>query len=120
MGFFGFDLFQVLFTLVFVGILASFVIMLIKNITQWSRNNASPVLTVPAQICAKRQQVGRHHHGNNHGMTSYTNYYVTFQVDSGDRMELLVKGGEYGLLAEGDTGMLTFQGTRFLAFDRQI
>ena len=43
---------------------------------------------------------------------------LTFQVDSGDRMELSVTGQEFGLIAEGDTGKLTFQGTRFLGFER--
>ena len=28
-------------------------------------------------------------------------------------------GTEYGLLAEGDRGKLTFQGTRYLGFERQ-
>ena len=42
----------------------------------------------------------------------------TFQLESGDRMEFQVSGIEYGMLAEGDTGELTFQGTRYLAFER--
>ena len=49
-------------------------------------------------------------------MTTSTRYYVTFQVESGDRMEFSVSGREYGLLVEGDTGRLTFQGTRYLGF----
>lgn len=44
---------------------------------------------------------------------------MTFQVDSGDRIELSVSGSEYGVLAEGDKGQLTFQGTRYLTFDRE-
>ena len=47
-----------------------------------------------------------------------TSYYVTFQVESGDRMEFAVTGAEYGLLIEGDQGALTFQGTRYLGFQR--
>ena len=47
-----------------------------------------------------------------------TTYYVTFQVESGDRMEFHVSGQEYGLLAEGDRGKVTFQGTRYLGFAR--
>jgi len=43
---------------------------------------------------------------------------VTFQFDSGDRMELKMQGHEYGLLIEGDQGKLTFQGTRYLGFER--
>lgn len=45
-------------------------------------------------------------------------YYVTFQVESGDRMEFSVTGSEYGMLAEGDCGKLSFQGTRYLSFER--
>jgi len=39
-------------------------------------------------------------------------------VESGDRFELQLQGQEYGLLVEGDRGKLTFQGTRFLEFQR--
>ena len=28
-------------------------------------------------------------------------------------------GDEYGLLVEGDQGLLTFQGTRYLGFERR-
>ena len=48
-----------------------------------------------------------------------TSYYVTFQVESGDRIELGVSGMEYGMLIEGDTGRLSFQGTRYLSFERE-
>ena len=50
--------------------------------------------------------------------TTDSTYYVTFQVESGDRMELRVSGPEYGMLIEGDHGTLTFQGTRYLGFER--
>ena len=51
---------------------------------------------------------------------SSTVYYATFQVESGDRMELRMSGREYGLLAEGDRGKLTFQGTRYRGFERRL
>ena len=72
-------------------------------------------------VVAKRTNVSRHHHGgvNEHHHHTSTTYYVTFQVDSGDRMELYVAGHEYGMLIEGDQGMLSFQGTRYLGFERQ-
>ena len=77
-------------------------------------------------MVAKRTNVSRHHTANAgdmtgaHGYTSTsaTTYYVTFQVESGDRMELRLSGTEYGQLAEGDTGKLSFQGTRYLGFER--
>ena len=56
-------------------------------------------------------------HSRRHA-SSRTYYYATFQVESGDRMELEVPDMEYGLLVEGDRGRLTFQGTRFQGFRR--
>ena len=55
-----------------------------------------------------------------HHTTHSTTYYVTFQVESGDRMELHVAGHEFGMLIEGDRGMLTFQGIRYLGFERKL
>ena len=50
--------------------------------------------------------------------TTTTSYYVTFQFESGDRSEFSVSGLQYRMLAENDTGMFTFQGTRYLGFVR--
>ena len=108
----GFDLFGVMFTLVFVLVIGTFVVTAVRGISQWNKNNNSPRLTVSATIVAKRTNVTHHHHTS-------TTYYVTFQVDSGDRMELQVDGTEYGMLIEGDRGELSFQGTRYLGFERK-
>ena len=126
-GFSGFGsglvIFQIMFGLVFVLTIGTFIVIAVKGISQWNKNNHSPRLTVPATIVAKRTNVSRHRHsganGHHHHTTS-TTYYVTFQVESGDRMELHVAGHEYGLLVEGDKGNLTFQGTRYLGFERSI
>lgn len=123
MGFgMGFDLFGIMFTLVFILVVGMFVVTAVRGIRQWNKNNNSPRLTVPATIVAKRTNVTHHHHngagGHHHHHTS-TTYYVTFQVDSGDRMELQVDGTEYGMLIEGDRGELSFQGTRYLSFERK-
>ncbi len=120
-GFGGFGMFQVMFTIVFLLCTGTFVVMLVKGISEWNKNNHSPRLTVPATIVAKRTNVSRHRHGgangHHHHHTS-TTYYVTFQVESGDRMEFHITGQEYGLLVEGDKGNLSFQGTRYLGFER--
>lgn len=116
----GAGLFSFLFMAVFALVIGAFVIMAVQGIRQWNRNNHSPRLTVPAGVVAKRADVTHHHShsgGHPHHHTS-TFYYVTFQVESGDRMELCVSGEEYGILVEGDFGALTFQGTRYLNFDR--
>ena len=126
MGFgFGFDMgvgiFGVIFSMGFLLFCAVFVVILVKNVSQWNKNNNSPRLTVPVTVVSKRTNVSHHHHaGEMHHTSTSTSYYVTFQVESGDRMELHLSGSQYGLIVEGDKGMLTFQGTRFLNFQRQF
>ena len=116
---FGFGLHNVMFTLISAIIFITIFVTLIKGISQWNKNNQSPRLTVPATIIAKRTNVSHHHHGgDHHNHHTSTSYYVTFEVESGDRMEFLMAGHEYGLLMEGDKGKLSFQGTRYLGFER--
>ena len=120
-GFGGFGMFGIMFIVVFLLVIGTFVVILVKGIGEWNKNNHSPKLTVPATIVTKRTNVSRHCHGgangHHHHHTS-TTYYVTFQVESGDRMEFHITGQEYGLLIEGDRGNLSFQGTRYLGFER--
>ena len=122
MGFgFGFGLFEIMFFIMFGLFFVVFVVTLLKGLGEWNKNNHSPKLTVPVTVVAKRTNVSRHHNGGKHHHTSTsTTYYVTFQVESGDRMELHLRGSEFGLIVEGDKGLLTFQGTRFLNFERQF
>ena len=112
-----------MFFLVFFLALGMIIFSFIKGIGQWNKNNHSPRLTVEATVVAKRGAVSHPHHQDANGIghtSSSTTYYVTFQVASGDRMELCVGGSEYGMLVEGDFGDLSFQGTRYLGFQRKV
>lgn len=121
-----FNLFDLLFPLMFLLVFGMIIFTMVSSIRTWNQNNHSPRLTVIASVIAKRTKVSHHHHtngGNPSGVSgtwvsSSTSYYVTFQVESGDRMELQVRGSEYGMLVEGDYGKLSFQGTRYLGFER--
>ncbi len=116
-------LFPVLFLLFFLVFLGTFIYMIAGGLSRWHRNERSPVLTVEAQVVTRRTNVGYRGAGEEAGSSyrhRYTDYYVTFQVESGDRMELEVAGEEYGLLVEGDRGKLTFQGKRYLGFQRTV
>lgn len=115
-------LFPVMFMVVFVVIIAIFVVTAVRGMGQWHRNNQSPRLTVDAEIVSRRSDTRVHHHNTGNGAMhhhSNTWYYVTFQVESGDRIELQIPRDEYGYLVEGDRGKLTFQGTRYVSFQRQ-
>ncbi|WP_431030224.1 DUF2500 domain-containing protein [Lysinibacillus sp. LZ02] len=97
---------------IFMIIVFGFILYTIfSNVKQGIKNSQAPLLTVPAKVVSKRTQVQGDH--------SYTTYYVTFEVQSGDRMELKVDGSEYGMLVEQDLGLLSFQGTRYVSFERQ-
>lgn len=124
MGFFPFDMFDAffaLFPLLFLlafGIIAFF---LIKSVIQWSRNNAQPRIPAHARVVAKRTSVSRHQHSGANGHpvhTHTTTCYAAFEYLSGDRVELVLPESEFGLLAEGDEGTLTVQGTRYISFER--
>ena len=120
-----FNIIELLFPVIFILIFIMIIFTLAKGISTWHKNNNSPRLTVSARIVAKRQNTTYHNQPNAgdtsgaHGYhtTSSTTYYVTFQVESGDRIEMSVS--EYGKLTEGDEGKLTFQGTRYLQFNME-
>lgn len=113
MGNFFFSIFPIMFIFVFFGVIVVFAIViatLIKAAKQERSNRKAPILTVDATVVAKRILVQGDH--------SFTNYYATFQVPHGDRMELRVPHDQFGYLVEGDNGALTFQGTKCLGFTR--
>ena len=118
------DFFFTLFGLVFIVFVCLFIYNISKGVAEWHSNNQAPQITVAAKIVGKRHNVDVHHHnaGNNSGVhtTTSTTYYVTFELEDGQRLEFQVKGRVYGLLAEGDCGTLSYQGTRYLIFERNI
>jgi hypothetical protein len=107
---FGFGLFPITFFVVFG--LAFFIIVttIVQNAKRNRINNNSPRVTSAAEVVTKRTHVWGDH--------SHTDYYATFQFESGDRLELEIPHNQFGYLVEGDKGNLTFQGTRFLEFQR--
>lgn len=118
----GFAAFEAMFFLVFFLVLCVFVATAVKGFSQWNKNNNSPRLTVNATVIAKRGNTTRHHHngaGGHHYHTYNNTYFATFEFESGDRLELQVPSNEFGLIVEGDRGRLTFQGTRYLGFERR-
>jgi len=110
-------------------LIAVFAVLLIgvigRGLFVWFRNNRSPEETLHARVVAKRMKVTGHGHTmmgnsaamNGLGSSTYTRYFVTFEPENGKRVELCVKDSDYGMLAEGDRGVLSFQGTRYLGFE---
>lgn len=100
-----------MFYLVFGLVAVIFAYIIISNIVEWSKNQASDVRMRNVRVVAKRTSV----HGHEH---AHTTYYTTFEfLDDGSRLELRVPAKQFGLMAEGDLGILNYQGTQFNAFE---
>jgi predicted membrane protein len=117
-----FNVFPSIFTIMFLLFAAMFIFVAIRGIANTVRNVSSPVITVEAKVIGKRMDVSTHvNSSNDNGISnssSSTTYYITFQTEHGERMELSLSGRVYGLLVEGDYGRLTYQGTWFKDFQR--
>ena len=119
----AFGAFPLIFGLIFVLVIGAILYAIVKGIRTWAWNNQQPVQSLPARLVSKRTDTSgggtMMNDNDNMGSSRVTTwYYVTFEVDGGERKEFGVGGQEYGLLAEGDQGTLTFQGTRYKGFAR--
>lgn len=119
------SVFPILFGLVFCLVMGMFIYAIVHNVKEKRADDVAPVLTVEALVKTKRMDTyhtSPTYDGDGHRTSSgsyHTSYYATFEVESGDRLELQVSDYEYGQLAEGDRGKLTFQRKRFLQFERE-
>lgn len=104
-------LFFKLFALFILGV---FVFIIYKSVRSWIANNASPLIKASTKAVTKRTEVW----GGSGESSAHTSYYVTFEFEDGGRLELQVRGQDFGLIVEGDRGELLYQGTRFKSFDR--
>lgn len=108
---FMFDIMSVFVPVMFLLVFGIIIGSIVQNFKKQRKNDASPRITSTVTLVTKRTKVWGDH--------SHTDYYATFQFDSGDRLELEVPDNQFGYLVEGDKGELTFQGTRFLDFQRK-
>lgn len=111
---FMFNAVPIIVMVFFIIITGVFLIGIGRGIRENIRNSRMEEVTIPARIITKRTHVWGGH-GNS---SAHTSYYVTFEDENGERMEFSVSSSFYSMHAEGDTGMLTHQGTRFIHFER--
>ena len=105
-----FNIFRIFFLVMFGLAFGTVISTMIKNGKQNKENHNSPRLSCEATVVTKRTKVWGDH--------SRTTYFATFQFESGDRLELEIPHSQFGYLVEGDKGKLSFQGTRYLNFER--
>ena len=100
----------IIWAVMFIAIMTLIVWSIVNQVRENKINDSLPPETLRARVVAKRTDTwGKH---------TSTSYYVTFETENGNRIELRMNGEQYGMLAEGDDGVLKRQGTRYLGFDR--
>ncbi|SEO41616.1 Protein of unknown function [Amphibacillus marinus] len=114
-----FELVPIFIFVVFIVVIGGLIFSAARGFRQWNKNEKSPKLNVNAVVKSKRTDYVSFAGSHQHPGSAQTDYYVTFEFDSGDRSEFKLSGKQYGILSEGDTGQLTFQGTRYLSFNRE-
>lgn len=109
----GFGEFDFMFTVIPVIVVFGFVFifgMIIYQLVSTARDKTKPIIPVRAKVIAKRTHVW--------GDNSRTNYYATFELENGQRIEFSIPDNKAGYIIEGDSGILSFQGNLFVKFER--
>lgn len=117
---FGFGGFDIMFTIVPIIIAMGFIFVfgsIIYRGVSIAKDKTKPIIPVRAKVVSKRTQVNGGHISHD-DMHASTYYYATFEFENGERMELAVPSHKVGYIIEGDTGILSFQGSLFVKFDR--
>lgn len=99
----------------FAIVMMIFITSLVKGAGQYFRNNSTPEECIPVRLVNKRT----HTWGGHGDMSAHTSYYATFETEQKDRLEFSVSSEFSGMNVEGDSGMLTHRGTRFIGFERE-
>jgi len=110
---FMFSVVPTFISIIFIIVIGTILVRLFN----FGKQKTKPKETVGARIISKRQHVWSRNNNSSMG-GSRTTYYATFELESGNRVEYMVPSNQIGILAEGDVGTLTHQGTLFVEFSR--
>lgn len=96
-----------------------------KSTTEWRSNNKAPKISLNVFVKAKNSEsrVNSNNAMNEQGgyssPTTTVTRTITFEEsDTKRRFVFYVERVQFDLIFEGDSGVLTYQGTRFLEFKR--
>lgn len=101
------------------AMIAILLLMLVAKVTSMvnieAREGKKPVYNMEATVKGKRTLVEA---DPENPSVPKTSYFLTFHKRDGNRVEFRVPGEDYGLAAEGDVGVLVWQGDEFIVFRR--
>lgn len=107
-------------TFVFVCIIGIISIQGKKKLNEWKENRKCPRLTHDAAIITKRTNIVQYQIKGKKIWHDVVTYHMTFQIPNDEQVELCIPYKVYRILFDGDKGNLTFQGTKFFAFERAV
>lgn len=84
-----------------------------RGVVEWFWNNSQPVLAVRVRVVSKWTTTS----GGGKTATT-TRYHARFETLSGESLDFSLALGVYKQFGEGDTGTLTYQGSRVHDFRR--
>ena len=96
-----------MFGIVFLGM---FFGVFFKVRTENKKNSEMPVEAKHAKIVAKRYVMDNPNLGS----------LILFEFDDGSRKEISVNAQAASIIAENDTGIITYQGTKFIRLERDV
>ena len=101
------------------ALVAILLLMLVAKVTSMvnieEKKGEKPVYNIQAVVKGKRTLVEA---DPENPAVPRTTYFLTFHKRDGNRVEMQVPGEDYGLAAEGDEGILVYQGDEFIVFKR--
>ena len=96
----------ILFALAVLSVIWCLKVIIQKN----AENDAKPILTIPVRLIKKKQ----YYHG--HGRSTFSLFFLT---ENEELLEFDMRSSfEWDFYNEGDLGNLTYQGFRFIKFER--
>ena len=104
--------------LLFVVIIAFILIKAVNKNNQREKNALRPVLTVRARVKSRRLIIRPNNITALGVATDTLEGKVVFESEDGEELEFRLIGKTYRDIFDGDEGMLTYQGSDFISFER--
>lgn len=99
------------FAILGIVALITVIAVFLKVYSTNQKNANSPLLTQNAIVVEKRLMFDKNPNAG---------YFIVFEFENRERTRLFVDTRNAGLIAEKDFGKLTFQGTKFIKFERKM
>ena len=119
---FRFGLFGILFLFLLFTVIGGIVAIIAVGVVRKKKNDRAQKTVTGATVLSKQVTTQRHPVAGDtsgaHGTTTFHTYQAVFLTADHVQRTFIVDDSTYEQLTEGEHGRLTYQGTRFLGFER--